>query len=404
MGRKPDSSAGQLDTRPRREAHHLPGRQPPIGTLEVARPAAAMPLRKPLTGNPGSSAGCGHRGWCARGRPDRRGRPCVPLPFRPTGRSPPAPSDAPRPLAALPCLEFSIRRAAIAGAASPRTAAQSTTLVMPVSSSSVMKIACPRRALHRGPARRPRQLPLGPERGLGTGRDCSAAKTGAEAPSDAPSATGAASDNRSPPARPAPSPAGRPQLGPRLGPRARPRARARLGRGEERQRRADRLAPRLQSAARRSSPIEPKASASASAQAPRRQPRLARQRLDRVVAAAPRRDEPPASSLRTPSAWRKPSRSRSPRLPGSDCCPRGCGWTSTGRSSTMPRASARSAPAHKSHRQGAFSSAGEDRRMMAFELGRDIDQRRERGGVALGKAIAAEPLDLLEQSCAKPRS
>src|SRR3546814_9428103 len=36
------------------------------------------------------------------------------------------------------------------------------------------------------------------------------------------------------------------------------------------------------------------------------------------------------------------------------------------------------------------------RRLMAFEPGRNIDQPRERQRMAFGKAVAAEPLDLLE--------
>ena len=50
----------------------------------------------------------------------------------------------------------------------------------------------------------------------------------------------------------------------------------------------------------------------------------------------------------------------------------------------------------KSHRLGIEQRRGEGRRMMAFDPGRDIDQQREAGGMAFGKAVFAEAFDLLE--------
>ena len=46
------------------------------------------------------------------------------------------------------------------------------------------------------------------------------------------------------------------------------------------------------------------------------------------------------------------------------------------------------------HRLGIEQRTGKDRRVMAFEPGARIDQMRETGGMALGKAIAAKALDL----------
>ena len=50
----------------------------------------------------------------------------------------------------------------------------------------------------------------------------------------------------------------------------------------------------------------------------------------------------------------------------------------------------------EAHRLTVQQRAGEDGGIAAFHPGRDIDQKREAGGVALGKAIIAEALDLLE--------
>ncbi len=50
----------------------------------------------------------------------------------------------------------------------------------------------------------------------------------------------------------------------------------------------------------------------------------------------------------------------------------------------------------KTHRLGVEQGAGEDRRMAAFQPGRDIDELGEGSGVAFGKAVGAETLDLLE--------
>src|SRR3546814_18716876 len=50
----------------------------------------------------------------------------------------------------------------------------------------------------------------------------------------------------------------------------------------------------------------------------------------------------------------------------------------------------------ETHRLRIEERGGEYRRLMAFEPGRNIDQPRERQRMAFGKAVAAEPLDLLE--------
>ena len=50
----------------------------------------------------------------------------------------------------------------------------------------------------------------------------------------------------------------------------------------------------------------------------------------------------------------------------------------------------------KAHGLRIEQSAGEYRRVMAFEPGRDIDEMSEASGVAFGKAIFAEAFDLVE--------
>src|SRR3546814_7803891 len=51
----------------------------------------------------------------------------------------------------------------------------------------------------------------------------------------------------------------------------------------------------------------------------------------------------------------------------------------------------------ETHRLRIEERGGEYRRLMAFEPGRNIDQPRERQRMAFGKAVAAEPLDLLDR-------
>src|SRR5262249_33202775 len=50
----------------------------------------------------------------------------------------------------------------------------------------------------------------------------------------------------------------------------------------------------------------------------------------------------------------------------------------------------------EAHRLGIEQSRGEGRRVMAFDPGRDIDKMSEARGVALGEAVLAEALDLVE--------
>ncbi len=50
----------------------------------------------------------------------------------------------------------------------------------------------------------------------------------------------------------------------------------------------------------------------------------------------------------------------------------------------------------EAHRLAVQQRAGEDGRVVALEPGRDIDQQREAGGVALREAVGAEALDLAE--------
>ena len=105
-----------------------------------------------------------------------------------------------------------------------------------------------------------------------------------------------------------------------------------------------------------------------------------------------------AHSSRKPSIWRKPSRSASAP-------------SSRRSKQIVPTAGVDIDPAHldpmlariadqlrgrvEAHRLGIQQRAGEHRRMMAFEPGRDIDQLGEALGMAFGKAVAAEALDLV---------
>ena len=50
----------------------------------------------------------------------------------------------------------------------------------------------------------------------------------------------------------------------------------------------------------------------------------------------------------------------------------------------------------EAHRLAVEEGRGEDLGVMAFEPGRDIDEEREAGGVALREAVGAEALDLME--------
>src|SRR6476661_7769849 len=50
----------------------------------------------------------------------------------------------------------------------------------------------------------------------------------------------------------------------------------------------------------------------------------------------------------------------------------------------------------ETHRLAVEQRGGEDGGIAAFDPGRDVDEEREAGGVALRKTIAAEALDLLE--------
>ena len=50
----------------------------------------------------------------------------------------------------------------------------------------------------------------------------------------------------------------------------------------------------------------------------------------------------------------------------------------------------------EAHRLGVEERAGEDRRVVALEPGRGVDEEREARGVALGEAVGAEALDLAE--------
>ena len=50
----------------------------------------------------------------------------------------------------------------------------------------------------------------------------------------------------------------------------------------------------------------------------------------------------------------------------------------------------------KSHGLGIEQRRGKGGRMMFLDPGGDVDQQREAGGMAFGKAVRAEALDLLE--------
>ena len=50
----------------------------------------------------------------------------------------------------------------------------------------------------------------------------------------------------------------------------------------------------------------------------------------------------------------------------------------------------------EAHRLGVEQGGGEDLGIVVFHPGRDVDQDREARGMALGKAVLAEALDLLE--------
>ena len=58
----------------------------------------------------------------------------------------------------------------------------------------------------------------------------------------------------------------------------------------------------------------------------------------------------------------------------------------------------------EAHRLAVQQGAGEDRRVVALHPGRGIDQVGEAGGVALGEAVAAEALDLLEHPLGEGRA
>ena len=50
----------------------------------------------------------------------------------------------------------------------------------------------------------------------------------------------------------------------------------------------------------------------------------------------------------------------------------------------------------EAHRLAVQQRAGEDLGVEAFDPGRDIDEQRKARGMAFGKAVVAEPLDLAE--------
>ena len=58
----------------------------------------------------------------------------------------------------------------------------------------------------------------------------------------------------------------------------------------------------------------------------------------------------------------------------------------------------------KAHRLGIEQGAGEDIRIAAFDPGRSIDEQREGGRMAFGKAIGAEAFDLFESSVRRNRA
>ena len=55
----------------------------------------------------------------------------------------------------------------------------------------------------------------------------------------------------------------------------------------------------------------------------------------------------------------------------------------------------------KAHRLAVEEGAGEDVGVVALQPARDVDEKRERGGVAFGEAVFAKALDLLEAALGK---
>jgi hypothetical protein len=58
----------------------------------------------------------------------------------------------------------------------------------------------------------------------------------------------------------------------------------------------------------------------------------------------------------------------------------------------------------EAHRLAVEQRGQEGVRVVALEPGADVDQQRKAGGVALGEAVFAEALDLLEDALGKSRS
>ena len=105
------------------------------------------------------------------------------------------------------------------------------------------------------------------------------------------------------------------------------------------------------------------------------------------------------SASRSPSIWRRPRRNAnsSPRSGFERAVPQAEIDVGLARLDAMLAGAAHDLGRRvEPHRLGIEQRGGKRRRVMAFQPGRDIDQMGEARGVALGEAIFAEALDLVE--------
>ena len=290
------------------------------------------------------------------------------------------------------------------------TRRQTTTLAMPVSSSSVMKmtpLAVPGRWRTSTRPATVTALPSPASWRAAHGAGCGAARIPrASSASGCASARSRRCGNPRPPARPGSSPA------------ARQRGSVTRGAGqrrEQRQRRrllAQTLAPPT-APARRSSPSERKASASASCSSAAR-----RERRPRCQSSRDGGGRPVAAAS---SASARVLLCQAPSPGGSRAAARGAAAPRAPRlQRAVPVAVIDVDRAHldavlarvahdlrrrvEAHRLAVEQRRGEDVGVVAFEPGRDIDEQREAGGMALGKAVIAEALDLVEAALRRNRA
>ena len=177
----------------------------------------------------------------------------------------------------------------------------------------------------------------------------------------------------------------------------------RAGRREQRQRDVVGQAAHLPGARRAGrAPSERSASASASRTSaalgrPARRCRLSRRRRRSRAARSTMRSRPVLAEA-VDLAEAEPQRERAVRRAPPACCPSALALTSSVAhlDAVLPRIAHDLRRGIEAHRLAVEQRRSEDRGVVALQPGRDIDEQREGGGVAFGKAIFAEALDLLE--------